>query len=71
MKKQLSTTEAQRNELPAKSTELIPLNNLLYTEFSIEELEQRLETKAWGCDVDCGTYVECPSNSCNGLVDTQ
>ena len=54
-----------------QNVELTSLNNQLYTEFSIEQLEQRLETKAWGCDVDCNTYVECPSNSCNVLVDTK
>lgn len=51
-----------------ETNELVPLNDALYSGFSIEQLEQRLETKAWGCDVDCGTYVECPTNGCNVLV---
>jgi hypothetical protein len=40
--------------------ELKPLNNELYDEFSIQELEQRLETKPW----ICAGNVECPQLSC-------
>ncbi|MTI86867.1 MAG: hypothetical protein FH748_02740 [Balneolaceae bacterium] len=44
--------------------ELKPLNDDLYDEFSIQELEQRLETKPWICGVhgdDCGVDdVEIP-----------
>ena len=40
-----------------KDTELQSLNHELYSDFSIQELEERLETKPWICGVhgeDCG-----------------
>lgn len=54
----------QENETRHKKNkpEITALNTELYNEFSIEELEQRLETKAWGCDCN-GGYWECPYNS--------
>jgi hypothetical protein len=69
MKNEKSNSSSSGKELFERKTELVPLNDKLYSEFSIEELEQRLETKAWGCDTDCGTYIECPSNGCNVLAD--
>lgn len=51
--------------------ELKPLNAKLYNDFSIEQLEKRLETKSWGCDSDCGNYWECPTNACDGHLAVQ
>lgn len=59
----------QKNEHDQEQ-ELKSLNTELYNSFSIEELEQRLETKAWGCDCN-GGYIECPANGCNVLVDIE
>lgn len=61
-------TKGAPSNARAEQPDLVPLNNALYSGFSIEQLEQRLETKSWGCDVDCGSYIECPTNGCNGLV---
>ena len=40
--------------------EMQPLNQELYSDLSIEELEQRLETKPW----ICGAHVDCPQLEC-------
>lgn len=50
-------------------SELESLNSSLYTEFSLQQLEQRLETKTWGCEADCGSFTSCPDNSCAGYLD--
>lgn len=60
------------NELTAKNTadELVSLNDELYTEFGVQELEQRLETDPLmfanllsgaeaACDFDCGSLHDC------------
>jgi|688.fasta_scaffold75804_4 hypothetical protein len=51
----------QLKKLKEHNDELEPLNNELYSEFSIQELEQRLETKPW----ICGAYQDCPQLTCN------
>tara|TARA_R100000908_G_C3755860_1_gene150424 strand:+ start:2776 stop:2946 length:171 start_codon:yes stop_codon:yes gene_type:complete len=41
--------------------ELMPLNEDIFDEFSIQELEQRLETKPWICGANCSDFdVEIP-----------
>lgn len=52
----------QKQELMPQSQELESLNQELYSELSIEELERRLETKPW----ICGAYVDCPTLACGG-----
>lgn len=49
-------------KLQGQSDELISFNHELYDEFTIQELEERLETKPW----ICGAYVEpvCPQLEC-------
>ncbi|MCH2450386.1 MAG: hypothetical protein MK198_09605 [Gracilimonas sp.] len=45
----------------ADQVELKPLNEDIYDEFSIQELEQRLETKPWICGGNCNDFdVEIP-----------
>jgi len=43
-----------------KNPEIKSLNSKLHDDFSIEELEQRLQTDPW----ICGAYVDCPSLDC-------
>jgi hypothetical protein len=51
-----------KQELMPQDRELECLNQELYSELSIEELEKRLETKPW----ICGAYVDCPALACGG-----
>jgi hypothetical protein len=46
-----------------KQAEIVPLNQELYKDLSIDDLEQRLELDCWGinlcgaqCDTQCGAY---------------
>lgn len=48
------------NPKKRKEFEMQPLNQELYSDLSIEELEQRLETKPW----ICGAHVDCPNLEC-------
>ena len=55
--------ENQKNELQKQENqvdEMTSFNEQLYDEYTICELEERLETKPW----ICGANVDCPQLSC-------
>ena len=55
--------ENHRNELQKSESEIDEMtsfNEQLYDEYTICELEERLETKPW----ICGANVECPQLEC-------
>ena len=55
--------ENHRNELQKSESEIDEMtsfNEQLYDEYTICELEERLETKPW----ICGENVECPQLEC-------
>jgi len=54
MNKPLKTTKEPQEEL-------VSLNDELYSDFSIEELEMRLETKPWICGVNGNLVIKSPS----------
>ena len=62
MKEKKLKHNGHKPQIKAMNNELVPLNKKLYNDFSIEELEHRLETKLWGCDCN-GGYLECPTNA--------
>ena len=45
---------------------LIPLNKNLYNEFSLDELEQRMETDPIAVGIELLGLDNCPGNSCSG-----
>ena len=67
MKEKKLKPNGHKPQIKAMNNEVVPLNKKLYNDFSTEELEHRLETKAWGCDCNGGCLMECPSNSCNAF----
>ena len=64
MKEKKQMLKSDNPQIPINIKELIPLNKELYNDFSIDELEHRLETKLWGCDCN-GGYWQCPLDAEN------
>jgi hypothetical protein len=51
-----------------KNQEIVPLNRELYSDLSIDELEQRLELGCWIWLCVCGGYNECDTQGCVAQV---
>lgn len=51
-----------KNKQMNAGNDLLPLNTDFYDEFSLQELEERLETAPWICGVNAP--VDCPGLEC-------
>ena len=64
--KQQKFSEKKIHSLNESKDELVSLNHELYDEFTIIELEERLETKPW----ICGAHVDNPCPTADCIVNT-
>jgi hypothetical protein len=60
-----SPTKREENQMDQpKNQEIVPLNRELYSDLSIDELEQRLELGCWIWICYCQYYNECDTQGC-------